>query len=71
VTGQAPVEFADGSRGGGEHLRSLAAWLGGVSEARAAAVLADPAEFRRVLRARMTPQQRLRELEKRYAVPLP
>jgi hypothetical protein len=71
MSGEAPVEFADVSRRGGEHLRSLAAWLGGVTEDQAAAVLADKAEYRRVLRARMTPQQRLRELERRYAVPLP
>jgi hypothetical protein len=71
MTEQAAVEYADRVRGGGEHLRSLAAWLGGVTEGQAAAVLADRVAYRRAVCARMTPQQRMRELEKRYAVPLP
>jgi hypothetical protein len=61
------VEYADMScRRGGEGARALAAaW--GVTEARAAALLADPPEFRREYHARRTPQRALRDLEKRLA----
>jgi hypothetical protein len=53
-----------------EAVLSLArAW--GVTETRAAACLGDPAEFRAEYRSRMTPQQALRELERRYVPPLP
>jgi hypothetical protein len=68
MTGRAPVEYADTSRRGGEAVQSLARFLG-VGEATAAAVLASPAEYRREIRSRMTPQQRMRELERRYAPP--
>jgi hypothetical protein len=66
------VEYADLSlRCGGEALRSLAKFLG-VSEVRAAACLADPAELRAELRLRpVSVGEARRQLERRYAVPLP
>jgi hypothetical protein len=64
----APVEFAAGDRRGGEHIRSLArAW--NVSEARAVECLADPGEYRREMRSRMSLEERRRELERRYPSP--
>jgi hypothetical protein len=51
-----------------EAVLSLArAW--DITETRAAACLAHPGEFRAEYRSRMTPQQRLRELERRYLDP--
>ena len=51
-----------------EAARSLArAW--GITETRAADCLGNPAEFRAEFRSRMTPQQRLRGLERRYLDP--
>jgi hypothetical protein len=66
-----PVEYADGRRGSLEAARSLASHLG-VSEVRAAAMLADgtaAAEIRCHAREAMTPRERLRSLERRYAAP--
>lgn len=51
-----------------EAVRSLAkAW--DITETRAAACLEDPGEYQTEYRARMTPQQQLRRLERRYAPP--
>jgi len=61
------VEYADVARRGGEHLRTLAAAFG-VSEVRAAELLADPAQYRAAYRARhpLTVAEARRQLERRY-----
>jgi hypothetical protein len=66
MSGRAPVEYATAPRGR-EAARSLAAFLG-VTEARAAALLADDSAGPEIRSRRADPAFCRRQLERRYAV---